>query len=229
MLTRNSFSLIFSIFSRKKISSSFHREHDRDSTSSIFSREKVRRGGGRCSLQRFVKLFATTTTAALLPEGCQFVTRERPQVQFTLRRRRRLKSRKNRRLRRITVIVIRVNMCSLSSYASRETRSLTTFSYPREEDGVHAEVFDSENGGLNGRKESFFPFLAMKNVNFLFTRIFSPPPRRRRRREGEEYIFNYAFNHGEVRRPPLRAVNIPFIIPYYPLLFFPCLRYDRSN
>lgn len=124
VLTRNSFSLIFSIFSRKKISSSFHREHDRDSTSSIFSREKVRRGGGRCSLQRFVKLFATTTTAAgLLPEGCQFVTRERPQVQFTLRRRRRLKSRKNRRLRRITVIVIRVNMWPLELRLARNAKS----------------------------------------------------------------------------------------------------------
>lgn len=123
MLTRNSFSLIFSIFSRKKISSSFHREHDRDSTSSIFFREKVRRGGGRSSLQRFVKLFATTTAAALLPEGCQFVTRERPQVQFTLRRRRRLKSRKNRRLRRITVIVIRVNMWPLELRLARNAKS----------------------------------------------------------------------------------------------------------
>lgn len=37
--------------------------------------EKVGRGE-KSSLLRFVKLFATTTTAGLLPEGCQFVTRK---------------------------------------------------------------------------------------------------------------------------------------------------------
>lgn len=150
----------------------------------------MRRGGGRSSLQRFVKLFATTTTAALLPEGCQFVTRERPQVQFTLRRRRRLKSRKNRRLRRITVIVIRVNMCSLSSYASRETRGPTTFSYPREEDGVHAEVFDSENRGLNGRKESLFPSPRDEKCKFSFhPDIFSSSAEEEETRGGRRIYF----------------------------------------
>lgn len=113
--------------------------------------------------------------------------------------------------------------------ASRVTPRVSRphFFITREEDGVHAEVFDSEGERIevlmeNGRKESL-PSLRDENVNFFSRGHFLRLLRGRR----EEYIFNYAFNHGWFGC--LRAVNT-FTIPYYyPFIFLPCLRYDRSN
>lgn len=114
--------------------------------------EKVGRGE-KSSLLRFVKLFATTTTAGLLPEGCQFVTRKLSSSPITTTR-----SRERIVAESLPLFVL---ICS------PELRLAHFFIRSRKGEGVRAELFDSLRENLvsaeNGREES----VRDENVNFF--------------------------------------------------------------
>lgn len=114
--------------------------------------EKVGRGE-KSSLLRFVKLFATTTTAGLLPEGCQFVTRKLSSSPITTTR-----SRERIVAESLSLFVL---ICS------PELRLAHFFIRSRKGEGVRAELFDSLRENLvsaeNGREES----VRDENVNFF--------------------------------------------------------------
>lgn len=114
--------------------------------------EKLGRGE-KSSLLRFVKLFATTTTAGLLPEGCQFVTRKLSSSPImTTRSRERIVAES---------LPLFVLICS------PELRLAHFFIRSRKGEGVRAELFDSLRENLvsaeNGREES----VRDENVNFF--------------------------------------------------------------
>lgn len=114
--------------------------------------EKLGRGE-KSSLLRFVKLFATTTTAGLLPEGCQFVTRKLSSSPITTTR-----SRERIVAESLPLFVL---ICS------PELRLAHFFIRSRKGEGVRAELFDSLRENLvsaeNGREES----VRDENVNFF--------------------------------------------------------------
>lgn len=120
--------------------------------------EKVGRGE-KSSLLRFVKLFATTTTAGLLPEGCQFVTRKLSSSPITTTR-----SRERIVAESLSLFVL---ICSPELHLAH------FFIRSRKGEGVRAELFDSLRENLvsaeNGREES----VRDENVNFFSRGPFS--------------------------------------------------------
>lgn len=119
--------------------------------------EKVGRGE-KSSLLRFVKLFATTTTAGLLPEGCQFVTRKLSSSPITTTR-----SRERIVAESLPLFVL---ICS------PELRLAHFFIRSRKGEGVRAELFDSLREESRLGRERKRRIGTRWKCKFLFTRTF---------------------------------------------------------